>query len=110
MRLVYLIPLLLLCQSLTVQAGPPRCFLHGIISPLADNSEKGSLSNMIRLHFDAATQGKCEELMNAYCRYNVLEKRYSPERLKGSFKPDVDKAEEISYTFSAKCKLQNDND
>ncbi len=60
---------------------------------------------MIRMRFDADTQSKCELMMKAYCQYNVKEKDYSPTRLKGSFKPDVEKTEETPYTFDAKCKL-----
>lgn len=90
-------------------AGGPRCFLHGIITP--DSAmEKSSVSDMIRLHFDAKDKAKCELMMTAYCKYNVQEKEYSPTRLKGSFKPDVEKTEENIYKFTAKCKLISDED
>ena len=63
---------------------------------------------MIRLHFDADEKAKCEQMMESYCVHNVKEKDYSPVRLKGSFKPDVDKSDETLYTFSESCKLESD--
>ena len=91
-------------------AGSPKCFMHGIISPLNESAgDKQVLSDMIRLHMDATTQDKCEQLMASYCRYNVLDKGYSPTRLKGSFKIDVDKPEEVIYRFSSKCKMETEN-
>lgn len=92
-------------------AGPPRCFLHGIITPKVDNKAKTSLSDMLRLHFDISNpddKAKCEQMMESYCINNVRNKDYSPTRLKGSFKPDVDKSEETSYKFSESCKLESD--
>ena len=86
-------------------AGSPKCFLHGIISPSSGNLEKPSVSDMIRMRFDADTQLKCEQMLKAYCQYNVKEKNYSPTRLKGSFKLDMEKTEEVKYTYDAKCKL-----
>ncbi len=97
-----------LALSLPAKAGNPRCFLHGVITPTGDNKAKASLSDMIRLHFDAAEKEKCEQMMTAYCTYNVKNKDYSPVRLKGSFKVDMDKAEESIYGFSDKCKLLSD--
>ena len=91
------------------QAGSARCFLHGIITPRFENKEKTSLSDMIRLHFDISTpedKGKCEQMMESYCINNVKDKGYSPRRLKGSFKPDIDKSDETTYTFSEACKIQ----
>lgn len=87
------------------KAAPPRCFLHGIITPLYEGSEKPSLSDMLRLHFDADNKNKCEQMITAYCQYNIREKNYSPERLKGSFKPDMDKSEEYIYKLDKKCKI-----
>lgn len=87
------------------KAGPAQCFMHGIIVPTAGNMEKASLSDMIRLRFDASEKAKCEQMMTAYCTYNVKEKQYSPARLKGSFKPDIDKSDEFQYTFTEKCSL-----
>jgi hypothetical protein len=92
-------------------AGPARCFLHGIITPRLENKEKTSLSDMIRLHFDVSLpehKSKCETLMESYCTHNVKGKEYSPSRLKGSFKPDVDKSEETTYKFSESCVLETD--
>jgi hypothetical protein len=92
-------------------AGAPRCFLYGIMTPKIENKAKTSLSDWIRLHFDVANpddKAKCEQMMESYCVHNVKEKDYSPSRLKGSWKPDVDKTEEAAYTFSEKCKLQSD--
>lgn len=94
--------------SATAQAGSPRCFLHGIIVP--ENGEKKSVSDMIRMHFDANDKAKCELMLTNYCKYNVFEKDYSPTRLKGSFKVDVDKPEESVYRFDRKCKLLTDED
>lgn len=90
-------------------AGPPKCFMHGIISPVGENKEKPSLSDMIRLHFDATEKAKCEQMMSAYCQYNVKDKSYSAARLKGVFSPDTDKAEEYNYTYTDKCKIQTDD-
>ena len=89
-------------------AGEARCFLHGIITPVGDK-EKSSLSDMIRLHFDAADKAKCEQMISAYCQYQVKDKNYSPGRLKGSFKVDVEKSEEVTYTLSEKCKVVSDD-
>ncbi|MCO5143292.1 MAG: hypothetical protein M9962_09410 [Oligoflexia bacterium] len=94
-----------LCIGSSAYAGPPKCFLHGVITPTGDNKEKTSLSDMIRMHFDAAEKAKCEQMMTAYCTYNVKDKKYSPERLQGVFKADVDKSDESRYTFNYKCKL-----
>lgn len=94
-----------LCLSSTAFAGPAKCFLHGVITPTGDNKEKTSLSDMIRMHFDATEKAKCEQMITAYCTYNVKDKKYSPERLQGIFKSDVDKPEESRYTFNYKCKL-----
>jgi hypothetical protein len=49
-------------------------------------------------------------MMTNYCKFNVYEKDYSPTRLKGSFKADVDKTEENTYRFDRKCKLLSDQD
>ncbi len=97
--------------SSVASAGNARCFLHGIIVPKLENKEKTSLSDMLRLHFDVKTPedlGKCETLMESYCTHNVKNKGYSPARLKGSFKPDVDKSEETNYKFTESCKLDTD--
>lgn len=91
------------------EAGPAKCFMHGIITPTGENTEKSSLSDMIRLHFDANEKAKCEQMMSAYCQYNVKNKNYSPARLKGTFMPDTEKSEEYSYTYSDKCKVQTDD-
>lgn len=98
----------ILLSASAAQAGNPRCFLHGIITP--ENGEKKSVSDMIRLHFDANDKAKCELMMTNYCKFNVYEKDYSPTRLKGSFKADVDKTEENVYRFDRKCKLLTDQD
>lgn len=95
-------------SSLAV-AGSSKCFMHGIITPTNGNKEKASLSDMIRLHFDANEKAKCEQLMSAYCQYNVKDKNYSPTNLKGTFKPDNDKNEEYNYTYSEKCKPLTDD-
>ncbi len=95
----------------SAQAGLSRCFMHGIITPKFENTEKTSLSDMIRLHFDVSSaddKAKCEQMMEAYCIHNVKAKDYSPVRLKGSFKPDVEKSAETNYTFTEKCKLESD--
>lgn len=95
----------------SADAGQARCFMHGIMVPKTDNKEKTSLSDMLRLHFDVKNpddKGKCEQLMEAYCVHNVKNKGYSPARLKGSFKPDVDKSDETSYKFSESCKLETE--
>jgi len=92
-------------------AGNARCFLHGIIVPKLENKEKTSLSDMIRLHFDVKTpedKAKCEQLMESYCTHNVKNKGYSPTRLKGSFKPDVEKSDETNYKFTESCKLETE--
>ncbi len=91
--------------SQTAQAGGPRCFLHGIVTPTYENKEKTSLSDMIRMHFDADNKAKCEQMMTAYCQYNIREKGYSPTRLKASFKPDMDKSEEYNYSLKENCKI-----
>ena len=95
----------------SADAGQARCFMHGIVVPKLENKEKTSLSDMIRLHFDVKSpddKGKCETLMESYCTHNVKNKGYSPVRLKGSFKPDVEKSDETTYTFSESCKLESD--
>jgi hypothetical protein len=107
-RILVLAAGLILLTAPLAQAGNPRCFLHGIITP--ENGEKKSVSDMIRLHFDANDKAKCELMMTNYCKFNVYEKDYSPTRLKGSFKPDVDKTEENIYRFDRKCKLLTDED
>ena len=101
----------MLFGSLSAQAGPPRCFMHGIMTPKLENKAKTSLSDMIRLHFDITNpddQAKCEQMMESYCINNIKKKDYSPVRLKGSFKPDTDKSEETSYKFTETCKLESD--
>jgi hypothetical protein len=83
--------------------------MHGIITSVTGN-EKPSVSDMIRLHFDSTTKKKCELMMKSYCQHNVKEKDYSPLRLKGTFKPDVEKSEEHAYGFDKKCNLITDED
>lgn len=81
------------------------------MTPKLENNEKTTLSDMIRLHFDVSSpddKPKCEQMMESYCIHNVKGKDYSPIRLKGSFKPDVEKSEETNYTFTEKCKLESD--
>ena len=95
--------------SLSAIAGPTRCFMHGIITPKYDNKEKTSLSDMLRLNFDAATQAKCEQMMTAYCIEHIKGKGYSPVRLTGSFKPDNDKSDEVIYHYKENCKLESDD-
>ncbi|MGZ3695395.1 MAG: hypothetical protein ACXWQO_14860 [Bdellovibrionota bacterium] len=93
-------------------AGNPRCFLHGIIQPVTDNKEKTSLSDMIRMNFDIKNpedKAKCEQMLTAYCQYNVKDKDYSPLRLKASFTPDIDKSETFNYKLSERCKLVVDD-
>ena len=90
-------------------AGLPRCFMHGIITPKYDNKEKTSLSDMLRLNFDAATKLKCEQMMIAYCLEHIKGKGYSPTRLSGTFKPDYDKSEEYIYRYKENCKLETDD-
>ena len=98
--------LLLPVLAYPAEAGGARCFMHGIITP--PSAKKSLLSDMIRLHFDADDKKKCEEMMSAYCEYHVKEKEYSTARLKGSFKPDVEKTDETTYKFTDKCKLIKD--
>lgn len=97
--------------TIPADAGPPRCFMHGMIVPKIENKEKTSLSDFLRLHFDvksAEDKAKCEQFMESYCEHNVKRKGYSPQRLKGSFKPDVEKTEETTYKFTESCKLETD--
>lgn len=85
--------------------------MHGIMTPKLENKEKTSLSDMIRLHFDVKNpdeQKKCETLMEAYCVHNIKAKDYSPARIKGSWKPDVEKNDETTYHFTEACKLETD--
>lgn len=100
--------LLLTLGTASAYAGPARCFMHGVMVPKLENKEKTSLSDMIRLHFDADDKAKCEQLMEAYCYHNIKSKDYSPAKITGSFKPDVDKSEETSYHFTESCKLETD--
>ena len=92
----------MLASAGLAQAGNPRCYMHGIIT--ADKA-KPVLSDMIRLHFDADDLKKCKELMQGYCELQVVGKHYSPARLQGSFKPDVEKEPDVKIRFDAKCKL-----
>jgi hypothetical protein len=103
-----ILSLALLAFSAPAWAGGPRCYLHGIIVP--ENGDKASISDMIRMHFDADNKHKCELMMKNYCQYNIYEKDYSPVRLKGSFKPDASKPEETVYHFDRKCKLLKNED
>lgn len=91
------------------EAASAKCFMHGMITP-KDSTVKSSVSDMIRLHFDANNRKKCELMMRNYCIFNIIEKDYSPERLKGTFKPDVEKDKEYIYGFNSKCKLLNDDE
>jgi hypothetical protein len=109
MRVILPVSLILCFLFSEAHAGKPKCFMHGIITSVSGN-EKPSVSDMIRLHFDADNKKKCELMMKSYCQYNVREKDYSPLRLKGTFKPDVDKEKEFTYGFDAKCKLQSEED
>ena len=86
-------------------AGPPRCFMHGVMVPRYDPADNNTMSNMLRLNFDANDKTKCEQMMMAYCQENVKGQNYSPIRLKASFKPDVDKTDETTYEFTEGCKL-----
>jgi hypothetical protein len=87
-----------------------KCFMHGMITSEGANV-KPAVSDMIRLHFDADNKAKCELMMRNYCLFNVKEKEYSPVRLKGVFKPDVNQeGAEFNYGFNAKCKLLTDDD
>ena len=99
----------LLFSSHSALAGGTRCFVHGVITPIYENKEKTSLSDMLRLNFDADTRAKCEQMMSAYCQYNIKDKNYSPTRLTAYFKADMDKSETINYTFSEKCKIKADD-
>jgi len=109
MRLFGLIALALALFAAPAYAGPARCFMHGVMVPQLENNEKTSLSDMLRLHFDANDKAKCEQLMEAYCYHNIKGKDYSPAKVSGSFKPDVDKSEETTYHFSDSCKLETDD-
>jgi len=94
--------------STSASSGSPRCFLHGVLVAAAGNEEKPSLSDMIRLNFDADNKEKCERIMTSYCNYSVKDKNYSPVRIKGSFKPNGEGAEEFRYSFSQDCTLQSE--
>jgi hypothetical protein len=63
---------------------------------------------MIRMNFDIKNpedKAKCEQMLTAYCQYNVKDKDYNPTRLKASFTPDIDKSETFNYKLSERCKL-----
>ena len=109
MRVILPVSLVLCLVFSEAHAGNAKCFMHGMITSVT-GAEKPSVSDMIRLHFDATTKKKCELMMKSYCLYNVKEKDYSPLRLKGTFKPDVEKSKEYTYSFDAKCKLITDDD
>ena len=70
------------------------------------NKEKTSLSDMIRLHFDASEKAKCEQMMESYCLNNLKLKDYSAARIKGSYKAAIDTSEETIYHFTENCKLE----
>jgi hypothetical protein len=108
---LWALTLIFVLSASTAMGAAPRCFMHGIMTPKYENKEKDSLSDMIRLHFDIKSseeKAKCEEMMESYCINNVKARDYSPARLKGSFKPDMDKSEETTYHFSESCKLEAD--
>lgn len=95
------------------QAASARCFMHGIITP--PGATKTVLSDMIRLHFDADEQKKCEEYFVSYCQIQVVEKGFSTDRLKAMFraatKADAEeKGPESRYKFDPKCKLVPDTE
>jgi hypothetical protein len=94
----------------SARAGDSRCFLHGTIVPNEDNDEKPSMFDMIRMRFDADNKSKCEKMLFSYCYNNVMLKKYLANRLKGSFKPDMDKKEEYRYHFDKKCRPVSDDD
>lgn len=86
-------------------AGDSRCYLQGTVSAVGANEAKPSITDMLRMKFDADNRAKCEEMLKSYCFYQLKEKDFSPVKLKASWKPDLDKKEEYTYSFNAKCKL-----
>ena len=94
--------------SSPANSGNSRCFLHGVLVAAKDREEKKSITDMIRLNFEADVKEKCERVMTSYCNYNVQMKGYSPIKLNGSFKPDTDGRDEFKYSFSSECKIQAD--
>ena len=81
-----------------------RCFLSGAL--VSDqNSAKPTLSDALRVNFDADNRRKCEAMMESYCFYNVKSESYSPSRIKGLFRQSHNDKEEARYWFSSDCKL-----
>lgn len=101
---------LVLAFAPPAQAGDAKCYLQGIISAVGSNEAKPSITDMLRMNFDANNKAKCEEMLKSYCFYNIREKSYTPVKLKAIFKPDVDKSEVTNYRFNSKCKLLVDDE
>lgn len=105
----FLLPVLLalaFAPHADAEAVSAKCFMHGVIT--AKGAKKSQLSDMIRLHFDADEQKKCELLMTAYCEVHVIGKDYPSDRLRGAFRPESkgdEAAPETRYKFETKCKL-----
>jgi hypothetical protein len=104
---VILVILAMLLSSFFSPARPsaPHCYLHGILVPERESAEKPSITDMIRLHFDADSKEKCERMMASYCYANVKTRGYLPTRLVGVYKPDYDGREETKYRLSPECTL-----
>ena len=90
----------------SAEAGKPRCFLSGVMVPKSKKDDS-NLGNQIRLSFDADERAKCEQMISAYCTYNVVGENYLPTRLQSYFKPDEEKDEKINFVLTDKCKISS---
>jgi hypothetical protein len=88
--------------------GKPRCYVHGYIVPSGQRDEKVTLTDMVRLNFEADSKEGCEQLMARYCGNNVKSEGYLPTKIEGSFKPDRQGTEELRYRFTQDCSLQSE--
>ena len=63
------------------------------------------MSDRIRLRFDAADDAKCERMIKAYCKSNLLDKNLRPKDLKAYFKPDTDKNYKVNFDVNESCQI-----
>lgn len=67
----------------------PFCFLYGdAIQSTEESKGPDTIANMIRLRFAASNSSECMQVIEEYCRKEILGKGHSVGKLKGFFQDD----------------------
>ncbi|MEK6705406.1 MAG: hypothetical protein AABZ06_06425 [Bdellovibrionota bacterium] len=107
------IPTALMEKENPNEAKPfPICFLWGTARPRdAKVKEKGfeSVSNTIRLKFDADSKDECKSQFESYCRGGIMARGFKTDKLNGYFQETSDSSR-INFTVDPACAVRKTAD